>query len=173
MCFKYPGYPTTVNPGTPTPTSTQPPGTNNLRFCQSVIIFIIFHSWFFIYFYNYFSFHPGFHNVSVSCNTKDLASLGIQNKSLGFRERIKSLKNVVSDACHNCLEKNVFRCIEKNCMAPLGGPCQPAASKLPLVTDHVRCETCAEQFGCSLSVCTNPNSLRLHHEKGMNRFQLC
>ena len=38
MCFKYPGYPTTVNPGTPTPTSTQPPGTNNLRFCQSAII---------------------------------------------------------------------------------------------------------------------------------------
>ena len=42
MCFKYPGYPTTGNPGTPTPTSTQPPGTNDLRFCQSVIIFISF-----------------------------------------------------------------------------------------------------------------------------------
>ena len=38
QCFKYPGYPTTVNPGTPTPTSTQPPGKNNLRFCQSAII---------------------------------------------------------------------------------------------------------------------------------------
>ena len=38
QCFKYPGYPTTVNPGTPTPTSTQPPGTNDLRFCQSAII---------------------------------------------------------------------------------------------------------------------------------------
>ena len=99
--------------------------------------------------------------------------MGSHNKSLGFRERIKSLKNVVSEACNNCLTENVFRCIEANCMAPLGGPCQPRHARLPLGTDHVRCETCAEESGCSMSVCTNPNSLRLHHEKGINIFQLC
>lgn len=86
---------------------------------------------------------------------------------------MKSLKNVVSESCRNCLTENVFHCIETNCMAPLGGPCQPRHDRLPLVTDHVRCETCAEESGCSMSVCTNPNSLRLHDGKGIDIIQFC